>query len=119
MTSTRDKNFTGDYRMQMYSQSRTFELVASPINQIVCFPGDGIQGSPGINACQLSKNAVDIESFLRGTRLTDLTQNNGDSGAPPVLLLNNISSLHLYKNSREVIMPKNLTILSNQRPLLS
>jgi hypothetical protein len=109
--------------METTRTSRVFELIATPLHPKVCHPGSGVHSHARTPASQLSKNAVDIESFLRGTRVNDLTSsmgfNNGIS-APP-LFLNEISSLHLVRpaaSAETVVLPKNLVVHSNQRPSL-
>lgn len=121
MASTRDRNCSDDYAMETTRTSRVFELIATPLHPTVCHPGSGVHSHARTPASQLSNNAVDIESFLRGTRVNDLTTstgfNNGIS-APPPLFLNEISSLHLVRLTETVVLPKNLVVHSNQRPSL-
>lgn len=123
MASTRDNNSSGDYSMQIKRHSRTFELIStSAIKQKVCFPGDGLAGhAVRVDSGDFANNAVDIESYLFGIKINDLTQNGGDCRAPPVLQINNISSVHLYNNnssSKSPIMPNNIVVQSRQRPSL-
>jgi hypothetical protein len=126
MASTRDRNTMGNHAVYLRANARAFDLAAAlPCDQTqyqrLSFPGDGIQGPPRGPATHLMNNAVDVESFLRGIRVNDLTTGNGGPSiaAAPVLQPVEVPSIHLFRNERTTIMmPSELVIRDSQRPPL-
>lgn len=122
MASTKNKNDRGSYDLEQRINSRMFEDAtyvhgSSGYQSNPAFAGDGFTGGPALPATQLSRNAVDIESFLRGTGLTDLARPEVAAANNVRAELHHLPSAHLYHRS-EVVMPAPLTIEARQRPLL-
>jgi hypothetical protein len=63
----------------------------------------------------LSNNTIDIDSFLKGIRVTDLTDNSNKGLTPQ---LNVLPEYNLYCNQK-TIMPEPFVPQLNQRPNLS
>ena len=76
MASTRNKNTRGNYAMELnrsigrqdYLLNEQYGIASNTYN-----PGNGLGGAH-LPQSHLANNAVDIESFLRGTGTTDLTK---------------------------------------------
>jgi len=79
MASTRDNNQPGNYFMEQRAlelQKQYMTYIPATVAPETCFCGDGLL--PGqIGNPQLARNAVEIESFLRGTGTNDLTKKRG------------------------------------------
>lgn len=110
MSSTRNKNTQVNYALekQRYLKSHEYSMYSNVVPNLDA--GNGlIHGQ--VPAIQLSKNYIDIESFLRGTNTTDLE--NGFKIITPQL--NTLSTLHIYEKS-PIILPPRYKILQN-RPI--
>jgi len=73
MASTRNLNTPHDYKLEkkMNHQAMNYALyTGSKVNHSTCLFRDG--PNPGLYGGQLSKNAVDVESMLRGIRSVNL-----------------------------------------------
>jgi hypothetical protein len=114
MASTRDRNTPGNYELEQSQFSRninynTYNSYGVPT--ITCFPGDGLL-SGRVNSAQLSNNFCDIESDLFGIGSTNLVN-------PKMVVepdIKKLSSLNMIERI-PVILPANLVIDANQRPL--
>ena len=113
MSSTRNKNCTGDYELEQHRDSQnlgynTYESYGKP--QQTLFAGDGLLMGRMVSK-NLSNNACDIESQLFGIGTTNLVSPKSEvmPDLKPIRSLNVIDRL-------PVIVPENLTISSNQRP---
>jgi hypothetical protein len=116
MASTRNKNTPGNYELEQWSleQSRVQQsYLYQPNGQAITthFAGNGLLPS-WMPPTLLSKNSVDIESFLRGTGTTNLVNPKPDTEPSliPVESLNIADRLPL-------LLPKPLFIEPEQRPL--
>lgn len=85
MASTRNINAAGDYLLERSRRERGAQYTTNDIfgrTQRACFAGEGLL--PGrMHHLDLANNGVDVESFLRGIRATDLE--NGPYTAKPEL----------------------------------
>lgn len=114
MASTRNKNTRGDYAMELnqsigrqsYLLNEQYGIATTTYN-----PGNGLGGAH-LPQSHLATNAVDIESFLRGTRLTDLTKPE-QTFTPDLTCVQN---LNIYQR-QDVIVPERFIAQTDQRPL--
>lgn len=114
MSSTRNKNTDGDYNLEQNKNKNiinynTYSSFGTPINTY--YAGDGL--IHGRTASEnLSHNACDIESMLRGIGSTNLVN--------PLTPINpdikNIKSLSII-NKLPILLPNDLIIDNNQRYL--
>lgn len=115
MASTRNKNMIGDYRMEQQmnittTNYSTYTDYGAPKHTY--FSGDGLL--PGkVAAENLSRNACDIESYLRGIGSTNLVTPQPDVIAD-VYKLKSLAMI----DRLPLLVPEPLTITKNQRPLL-
>lgn len=114
MASTRNKNTMANYRQEQAQYRMNVEHCLYPYSSggyayDLNIPGDGL-GPAAIPANQLSSNAIDIESFLRGTGVTNLV-NGGCVVLTP--RLNEICTANIYKKN-PVVMPEPLYVGKNR-----
>jgi hypothetical protein len=115
MSSTRNKNTTGDYRAEQNINNNNVDYLINkeysygqPLNTYL--PGNGLlQGR--VAAENLSFNSVDIETQLFGIGSTNLVTPKINE----VLETKSLQSLSII-NKLPVIVPEPLIIHSNQRP---
>jgi hypothetical protein len=118
MASTRNKNTTGNYKLEQWSleQNRIHQNYKhSPNGQAYTthFAGNGLIGG-WMPRTELSHNPIDIESFLRGTGSTNLVEPKSD----PVLQKKTLDTLSIC-DRLPLLIPKPLYVEPNQRPLWS
>jgi hypothetical protein len=114
MASTRNKNTRGDYAMELnrsinsqnYLLTEQYGVASNTYN-----PGNGLGGAQ-LPQSHLANNAVDIESFLRGTGSTDLTKPQQAFTAD----LKCVQNLNIYQQ-QAVIVPEQFKAQTDQRPL--
>lgn len=114
MASTRNKNTRGNYAMELnqsvnsqnYLLNEQYGTATNTYN-----PGNGLGGAH-LPQNKLANNAVDIESFLRGTGTTDLTKPEQSFTAD----LKCVQNLNIYQR-QAVIMPEQFKAQTDQRPL--
>lgn len=118
MASTCNKNSTENYsaehkRFLDHLEHQQYIHNSSGQAYTTHFPGLGLM--PGqVHISNLSNNHIDIQSYLRGTRATDLVEPK-----PPVEpQLKSLDSLNIH-SKLPVILPRDLVLLQNQRPLWS
>jgi hypothetical protein len=116
MASTRNINTRGNYNIEMnkYKHSATYTLYENSQYGSAYdtrLAGNGV--NPGaIPWNKLSNNAADIESFLFGINLTDLTTTTDKVLYPELLCL---ETQNFYQK-QPTIIPEPLIIEKNQRP---
>jgi hypothetical protein len=116
MASTRNINTKANYRQEQdqYKFSQIYTLYHNSQYGYAYdtkYAGNGL--NPGaIRNDKLSKNAVDIESFLYGINTTDLTKETPDILYPQ---LNCLESQNIFDKS-PIYMPQPLVVEKNQRP---
>ena len=105
----------GDFRMEqngLLLQRQYPVYLNSCQGDTIRHPGDGLLPSKHANF-ELAHNAVDVESFLRGTGTCNLVAPQ----QPPVAQLKILPSQNIFiKDS--VLMPTPMVIHGNQRPNL-
>lgn len=114
MTSTCNKNTRGNYAMELAQNINVQDYLLKPeygIAEKTYNPGNGIGGAHLPNTI-LANNAVDIESFLRGTGTTNLTKPEETFTAD----LNCVKSLNIYQREPVVVEPQ-FNAQTDQRPL--
>ena len=115
MASTSNKNFSGNYLLeqkrytdildhQQYLHASSGQAYTNHL------PGLGLLAGQ-VYSSNLSNNHIDIESFLRGTRTTDLV----DPKPPVQPELKNLDSLNIHERL-PVFLPKDLVMEEGQRP---
>lgn len=114
MASTRNKNTMINYQEEQLQYRMNVDHCLYPYSSggyayQLNLPGDGF-GASAIPADQLSTNAIDIESFLRGTGLTNLVQGGCVTLTPQ---LNNICTASIYKKNT-IVMPEPLHVGKNR-----
>ena len=115
MASTRNKNTLGNYKLenqQFAEQEQYFLYKNSQYGEAVRteMPGNGLLPAQ-IPREKLSKNPIDIESFLFGINATNLVK------PEPILdpKLNKLMVANIYNNEdRKTIMPLPLVIEKNR-----
>jgi len=120
MASTSIKNTPGDYNAQQrkFSDHLAYQhYVHNSAGQAYTthLPGNGLLAGK-VYSANLSYNHIDVESFLRGTGTTNLVQPELSTNVTPDLV--NLDSLNIH-DKLQVILPQNLSIERNQRPLWS
>jgi hypothetical protein len=116
MTSTRTRNTPGNYDLEQWSYDRnvtwcTAEYRGPPPQTNL--PGNGLLAG-NVSRTQLSVNSCDIESMLRGIGSTNLV-----SPQEPIQpQIKEIPSLNICTKI-PLLIPANLTVQPNQRPLFS
>lgn len=115
MASTRNRNTVTNYLQERNMSEHNARYALSSVQQSwhPKLAGNGlIQGA--MSKDLLSENSTDIESFLKGIRLTDLTGNeNVYKTIKPSFT--SLREYNLYGN-REVIMPQPFKPAPKQRP---
>lgn len=114
MASTRNKNTQINYTLEQREnrQNENYTLYAYGSGGYAYdlnLPGNGF-GFAAIPADQLSNNSVDIESFLRGTGVTNLVTGQQACLTPEI---KNITPINIYNNPA-VIMPSPLIVERNR-----
>ena len=116
MASTRNKNTMGDYHLEQ----RAFEsnvqyntYIPYGKAETSLYAGDGLVGGRKANT-ELSYNAHDIESYLRGIGSTNLVMPKID----PVLQAKTLQSLNIIDRV-QLILPEPLAVKKDQRPYLN
>lgn len=123
MASTRNKNNYGNYLLEKKSyQTSANYLSTNTQNLNPKLAGNGLIQGP-MAPTYLATNAIDIESFLRGIRSTDLNNVNSNDmflSTHPVLNpeLTTLNHYNMFRNE-PVLMPPDYQPLQNQRPNLS
>ena len=116
MASTRNINTRGNYALELnqYMHSRDYTLYEnSQYGTAYCtkLPGDGVNPAQ-MPANQLSRNAIDIETFLFGIGSTNLTEAQEKILRPE---LNCLPSQNFFPK-KPTIMPEPLVVEKFQRP---
>ena len=120
MASTSNLNYKGNYEAEQrkYRDHLAFQqYVHNSAGQAYTnnLPGIGLLAGQ-VYSGNFSKNHIDVESFLRGTGTTNLVQPELSTNVKADLV--NLESLNIHEKL-PVILPKNLVIERNQRPLWS
>ena len=119
MTSTSNRNYNGNYEAEQ-RQYRDHLAYQHYLHNGQAYnnnlPGIGLL--PGkIYSANLSRNNIDIESFLRGTGSVNLVEPDATSlNVKPDLI--DLDSLNIH-DKLPVILPKDLIIEKNVRPTWS
>jgi hypothetical protein len=116
MASTRNKNTVGDYQLEtrqnlLFLDSMLYKNSAWGVTETTHHAGDGVF-APRIPYTELAYNGVDIETNLRGIRMTDLTNPYKEEFIPQ---LKPLKSLSMYQKPG-VVMPLPLVVETKQRP---
>ena len=112
MSSTRNKNSQGDYNLEKKhnsSFSRYFQEKNFSVNKHTSFMSLG--SNPSFKRDQMSSNAVDVESMLRGIRSTNL-EGNSFSVIPDT---KTIGHYDLFERNK-VYLPKSFHLSLSERP---
>ena len=118
MASTCNKNSPGDYKMEQAQFKNKMDYLTDKKNGYgvptqTHFAGDGlIMGR--IASENLAYNACDIESYLRGTGLTNLV-NPMPEFQPDIKSFDSLSIM----NKTPLVMPEPLIVHKNQRPYMT
>jgi hypothetical protein len=117
MSSTSNLNYKGNYEAEQrqYRDHLAFQqYIHNSAGQAYTtnLPGTGLLAGK-IYSANLSRNNIDVESFLRGTGTTNLVQPELSTNVKPDLI--NLDSLNIHEKL-PVILPKNLVIEKDQRP---
>ena len=114
MASTRNRNTTGDYTLEQLQNSRTFDKLTYThygVPSQTHLPGNGLL--PGrVGSENLSFNAADIESQLRGIGSTNLVENK----APIEPRIKTLDSLNVCDRMK-IQVPEPVVIENGQRPM--
>lgn len=116
MASTRNKNTYGNYCLEQreYRQAMNWELypnASSGVAYTTGIPGNGLL--PGqIRSTQLSYNSTNIESFLFGINVTDLTKPGFECITPE---LKHLELVDIFQ-SEPTYIPEKLIVSKNNRP---
>jgi hypothetical protein len=118
MASTRNKNTSGNYKAEQWSleQNRVHQsYIHAARGQAITnhFAGDGLLMG-WMPRTELAHNPIEIESFLYGIGSTNLVEPQ----LAPQPQIKHLDSLSIMTKSH-VILPKQLFIEPNQRPLWS
>jgi len=114
MTSTRNKNTEGNYKLEQYqllgqSNYIHYETYGKPAETL--FAGNGLLCGR-VGSMALSNNSCDIESYLYGIGSTNLVS----PYEKPVLDIKHLNSLNICEK-REILLPQPLVVEHNQRHL--
>ena len=114
MTSTRNKNTEGNYKLEQYqllgqSNYIHYETYGKPAETL--FAGNGLLCGR-VGSMALSNNSCDIESYLYGIGSTNLVT----PYEKPVLDIKHLNSLNICEK-REILLPQPLVVEPNQRYL--
>ena len=112
MASTRDRNTTGNYRMEQ-SANTSFSGWNTTMHETVAYhPGDGLGVAKTARAA-LATNACDIESQLFGIGTANL-----ENPQPEVVpQLKQLKSLAVYDKPK-VLLPETLNVSTVNRPMI-
>jgi len=115
MASTRNNNTPENYRLQQRSYCLAYKYTDYEHSQYgapysIAIPCLGITPSH-MSRDTLSNNAVDIESFLRGTGSTNLV----DPKPPVIPELKTVDGVSYFERL-PLFMPQQLVVEKNQRP---
>ena len=116
MSSTRTKNTPGNYDLEQWSYGRnvdwcTAEYRGPPPQTYL--PGDGLLAG-NVSRTQLSINSCDVESMLFGIGSTNLV----NPQTPPEVQIKELKSLNVHTKI-PLLIPANLVVQPNQRPLFN
>ena len=113
MTSTRSKNSPGNYVLEKEGNRRidNFMTQHESVGETY-LPGNGLLGASFPNMI-LSKNAVDIETQLYGIGSCNM-ETFVEPVIPDLFKLKQLS----IADRNALILPKELTVTANQRPLI-
>lgn len=113
MASTRDKNSTGNYELEKHGINKQFSHYVNDVYArppTVNMPGDGLLAAKTCRN-ELSSNACDIESMLRG-----IGANNMENPQPEIKpQLNEMSDLRIM-NKPVFYVQEPVLQYKNQRP---
>jgi len=112
MTSTRNLNTPQDYKLEKRINTQSldyFLYTGAKVNQHTAFFRDGV--NPGLYGGQLSHNAVDVESMLRGIRSVNL-EGSSFSAAPEKIVLPEV----FYFKKLPIIIPPSFKHSTKERP---
>jgi hypothetical protein len=117
MASTSKRNDSGNYdaeQRQFRDHLAHQQYINNSAGQAYTnnLPGTGLLAGQ-VYSGNLSKNHIDVESFLRGTGATNLVQPELSTNVKPDLI--DLDSLNIHEKI-PVILPRNLIIERNQRP---
>jgi len=116
MASTVNKNTPGDYAAEqlLFKEHLDYQQYAPyGKTETTYFPGTGLL--PGkVFHDNFSTNFIEVEGFLRGTGMTNLVNPKSDVKPDSI----NMKSLAIHE-TLPVIIPKNLVVEKDQRPLWS
>lgn len=118
MASTSNKNFSGNYLLeqrqfadhldrQQYLHNSSGQAYTNHLPGLGLMPGQ-------VYSSNLSQNHIDIESFLRGTGMSNLV----DPKPPVQPELKSLESLNIH-DRLPVYLPRDLVMDADQRPLRS
>lgn len=113
MSSTSNKNTIGNYNMEQFSMKQNIDYSNYIGYGTILEPnlaGDGLLAGR-MSREKMSKNSLDIESFLFGIGSSNLV----NAYQPPVISKITIKSLSIIDKS-PTILPEPFTIDNNQRP---
>lgn len=112
MSSTRNKNTQGDYNLEKkhnHSFSNYFQEKHFATHKHTSFMNLG--ANPSFKRDQMSSNAVDVESMLRGIRSTNL-EGTSFSAVPQT---KTIGHFNLFEKQK-VVMPESFHLSLKERP---
>ena len=112
MTSTRDRNTPGNYRMEQDRNIALVEWNVASYETVGYYPGDGL-GPARTTRTALATNACDIESQLFGIGSTNL------ENPRPIVVpqLKQLKSLTIY-DKMKVLLPEPLNVNPVNRPMI-
>lgn len=117
MTSTRNKNTQGNYNLEKLQDKKInnyLQFKEFGNNQFCALPDLYLPSY--VPSSELSKNAVDVESYLRGTHSVDLENHQKNNFFNPIQKTPNYVE---FFERNKVILPNPLIIENNQRPLFN
>jgi hypothetical protein len=112
MASTRNLNTPQDYRLEKKMNQQTLDYslyTGAKVNKNTALFSDGV--NPCLYAGQLSKNAVDIESMLRGIQSSNLEGESFKVTPKPVQLPE-----VFYFTKTPIIIPPSFQHSTTERP---
>jgi hypothetical protein len=113
MSSTRDKNAPGNYKLEQSGNATQSNYRVSEYGRpsVSYHPGDGLLPAK-TSRTEMANNACDIESMLFGIGSNDLVNSR------PIIqpALKSMKSLHIYDRPA-LILPEPVSVSSVNRPL--
>ncbi len=112
MTSTRNLNTPQDYRLEkkMNQQCMEYNLyTGATVNQHTAVFRDG--PNAGLYAGQLDRNAIDVESMLRGIRSVNLEGESFQASPQPI----HLPEVFYFKKN-PIIIPPSFQYSTKERP---